>query len=93
MYFRSLGMSSAYGFSTQARDRYISHFGPLNTHVSIANHTVVLLDAPGLVEEDYQRHGRGHTYEQWRPVPGGPIQFANTFAQGELFFCRTYYDT
>ncbi|GJE94456.1 metallo-dependent phosphatase [Phanerochaete sordida] len=37
-----------------ARHRYTTHFGPLNSQTSIANHTFVLVDAPRLVEEDYR---------------------------------------
>lgn len=79
----SLGDSKS--FSPSARTRYKSHFGPLNSHTSIANHTVILLDAMGLVEEDYQRHSRGQSYAQWKPMPGGTVEFAASFAKGQGF--------
>ncbi|KAF9012455.1 Metallo-dependent phosphatase-like protein [Cyathus striatus] len=66
--------------STTARYRYLSHFGDFNTAVSIANHTLVLLDAPNLVEEDYKRSGAGVSYKEWKPIPGGSLQFVHDFA-------------
>jgi hypothetical protein len=62
----------------------MAHFGPLNRHVSIANHTIMLLDAPGLVEEDAERRSHGQSFSHWKPVRGGPVEFVNTIAQGEI---------
>ncbi|KAK0212804.1 Metallo-dependent phosphatase-like protein [Desarmillaria ectypa] len=76
-----LGISAT--FSHDARARFISHFGPLNSQFSIANHTFVLLDAPTLVEEDYRRNGRGQSFDDWKATPDGPIQFAKSFAAGQ----------
>lgn len=42
----------------------------------------VLLDAPGLVEEDYQRHALGHPYDKWKPIHGGPVHFVKSIAEG-----------
>uniref|UniRef100_A0A0W0FH69 UTP--glucose-1-phosphate uridylyltransferase n=1 Tax=Moniliophthora roreri TaxID=221103 RepID=A0A0W0FH69_MONRR len=70
-------------FSPDARVRYEKHFGPLNRQVTVGNHTFVLLDAPGLVEEDYRRHGSGKPYSDWVPVRGGTIDFVKSFAQEE----------
>jgi hypothetical protein len=61
------------------------HFGPLNRLVSIANHTVVLLDAPGLVEEDIQRLDHGQPFSRWKPVRGGPVEFVNAVAEGKVY--------
>ncbi len=77
-------LGSSATFSHDARARYISHFGPLNSQFSIANHTLVLLDAPTLVEEDYRRNGRGQSFDDWKAAPDGPIQFAKSFAAGTL---------
>ncbi|KAJ7045658.1 Metallo-dependent phosphatase-like protein [Mycena alexandri] len=66
-------------FSGQAGARYTSHFGPLNSLVTIANHTVVFLDAPGLVEEDFQRHS---VYDR-ESNPGGPIELVRSFAKSQ----------
>jgi hypothetical protein len=61
----------------------MAHFGPLNRLISIANHTVVLLDAPGLVEEDIERQDRGQSFSNWKPVRGGPVEFVNAIAEGK----------
>ncbi|KIK67268.1 hypothetical protein GYMLUDRAFT_238583 [Collybiopsis luxurians FD-317 M1] len=83
-----VGLGSSSQFSPQARARYESHFGPPNSQVSISNYTFVLVDAPGLVEEDYQRHGQGKSYANWKPVSGGTIDFVKTFASRGIHFQR-----
>ncbi len=50
--------------------------------IDIAGHTIVLIDAPTLAEEDYERNDRGVPYEEWTPVPGGPVEFVSMFARG-----------
>lgn len=91
-----LGDSSS--FSSQADKRYLTHFAHsrwgnsgLNYHISIANHTLVFIDAPGLVEEDRERERYGHRYGStgWTPVPGGAIDFVKKFAAGP--WCWDYY--
>lgn len=74
----SLGESSA--FSKNARKYFTECFGPLNQEVTLAGHRLVLIDAPGLVDEDYRRHGTGKQYGTWRPVTGGPIEFITSVA-------------
>ncbi|KAF9232277.1 hypothetical protein BU15DRAFT_67608 [Melanogaster broomeanus] len=70
VFFGGLGVSPS--FSKDARRFFEEHFGPLNQVVPISGHKSVLLNAPGLVEEDYRRHAHGKTYDQWTPLPGGP---------------------
>ncbi|KAL7281268.1 hypothetical protein ACG7TL_004576 [Trametes sanguinea] len=61
-----LGSSSpTYRFSEHALERYLSNFGPLNQRISISNHTALLIDAPGLVDEDRERALAGMSYAQW----------------------------
>ncbi|KAJ7163630.1 Metallo-dependent phosphatase-like protein [Mycena crocata] len=79
-----LGVSAQ--FSEKAAARYLSHFGPLNFQITMANHTVVFLDAPRLVEEDYQRSSNGQSFHDWRPLPGGPVEFVQSFAKSVLTF-------
>lgn len=62
-------------FSKYARDRFVTHFGPLNQQVSRGNHTLVLLDTPSLVNEDRNRAELGMSYDQWTATPGGTAQF------------------
>lgn len=62
----------------QARHRFTSHFGPLNQHITVRNHTLVMLDAAGLVEEDYLRAARYIDYDHWTPLPRGPVEFVHS---------------
>ncbi|KAJ7217913.1 Metallo-dependent phosphatase-like protein [Mycena pura] len=66
------GLGTSDQFSRAAEARYISHFGPLNDRVTIANHTVILLDAPSFAEED------GHA-----PAQGGPSEFVMLYANSK----------
>ncbi|KAJ6625495.1 Metallo-dependent phosphatase-like protein [Mycena sp. CBHHK59/15] len=77
------GLGASPQFSEKARARYSSHFGPPNSQVKIANHTIVLLDAPAIVEEDFQRAGYGQSYSDWKSIPGGPIEFVKSFAKSK----------
>ena len=80
IYFCSLGVSEY--FSENARNRFRHHFGPLNHGVLIGNHTILFIDAPGLVEEDFQRRGHSLDYEQWKPLPNGTVEFVKSVTQG-----------
>ncbi|THV02395.1 hypothetical protein K435DRAFT_827551 [Dendrothele bispora CBS 962.96] len=53
---------------------FAENFGPFTQQVEIHDHTFVLLDAPGLVDEDYQRASVGVTYNQWSPLRGGTVE-------------------
>ncbi|EJD03179.1 Metallo-dependent phosphatase [Fomitiporia mediterranea MF3/22] len=66
--------------AAHARRRFAKFFGPLNQKVSIGNHTLVMLDAPGLVDEDYRRAATGKTFEEWDAIPNGAVEFINKFA-------------
>ena len=69
-------------FSAQARQRYQANFGPANDRISIGNHTVILLDSPSLVEEDYTRNAADVDYDQWPGLTGGTIQFVKEVTKG-----------
>lgn len=72
------------GFSEKVHERYITHFGPLYQRVDVANHTIVMVDAPGLVEEDHERAIAGLSYQRWAAAnPGGPIAFIQESAAGK----------
>lgn len=58
-----------------AQRRYSTHFGPLNSETSISNHTFVFINAPGLVEEDYQRARHHQDYETYTAPAGGTVDF------------------
>ncbi|TDL14483.1 Metallo-dependent phosphatase [Rickenella mellea] len=75
-----VGLGSSRSFSNQRRQRYTRHFGPLNHLSSHANHTLLFLDAPGLVDEDYQRAKKGADYRSWNALGGGAVEFVRRFA-------------
>ncbi|KAJ6499162.1 Metallo-dependent phosphatase-like protein [Mycena sanguinolenta] len=70
------GLGISEEFSEKAGARFKSHFGPLNSRHTIANHTFILLDAPGLVDES-TRHGK---YDG-NSVGGGPLELVQSFAK------------
>ncbi|OBZ68209.1 hypothetical protein A0H81_11827 [Grifola frondosa] len=65
------------------RNRYSTHFGPLNQRVSVRNNTFVLLDASGLAEEDYKRAAANKDFEFWTPIANGPIEFVKSLSDEE----------
>lgn len=75
---RSLGAKVSH-FSDAARSRYIEHFGQPNLEISVANHTLVLFDAPSYVDEDSKRHGQKKSFERWVPIPHGALDFMKKF--------------
>ncbi|KZT19066.1 hypothetical protein NEOLEDRAFT_1246079 [Neolentinus lepideus HHB14362 ss-1] len=76
-----IGLGKSIYYSKNARREYVKHFGPLNQKVYIRNHTFALLNAPGLVDEDYQRAGSNLEYEYWDPIPGGSVSFIETIRE------------
>jgi len=74
---RGLGQSSS--FSPHAYPRYTSHFGPPNFEVSLANHTLIMFDAPSYADEDAKRHGQKKSIEEWVPIPGRSLEFMKKF--------------
>ncbi|CAL1707749.1 unnamed protein product [Somion occarium] len=75
-----VGLRTEWKTARTARNHYVKHFGPMNGWVTVANHTFVILDAPGLVEEDYQRADKVLEYEEWEPKPDGVIEFLKSIA-------------
>ena len=69
------------GAARQARHRFMTHYGPLNQKIIIRNHTLVMLDAAGLVEEDYSRSAKYTDYDHWAPLPRGPVEFVHTLKE------------
>ena len=66
----------------EVKNFYIQSFGPLNHVFSIHNHSFVGLDAPGLVDEDYQRAAQGRDYDDWNGLPGGAVSFVRSIYTG-----------
>ncbi|KZT62021.1 hypothetical protein CALCODRAFT_479504 [Calocera cornea HHB12733] len=71
-------------FSSRARERYQKHFGALNQVLEVSNHSLVLIDAPGLVEEDYRRHSAQTDFNSWLPTAGGSIEFVQSIKQNPI---------
>ncbi|EJF65107.1 hypothetical protein DICSQDRAFT_98647 [Dichomitus squalens LYAD-421 SS1] len=65
----------------EARRRFTTHFGPLNHKIHVHNHTLVMLDAAGLVEEDYLRAAKYIDYDHWSPLPHGPVEFVHSLRE------------
>lgn len=68
--------------STIAHERYIAHFGPLNQYAHMADHTLVLIDAPSLAEEDHYRQQGGFSYAEWKPTHDGTSNFVEKLKDG-----------
>ncbi|KAI0633369.1 hypothetical protein C8Q77DRAFT_1114586 [Trametes polyzona] len=73
-----VGLNIEPAFARQARHRFTTHFGPLNQAVVLRNHTLVMLDAAGLAEEDYQRAAKYTDFEHWSAIPHGPVEFVRS---------------
>ncbi|KAF8806465.1 Metallo-dependent phosphatase [Phlegmacium glaucopus] len=73
-----LGLSSS--FSPHAYTRYTSHFGTPNFEILLANHTLIMFDAPGYVDEDSKRYFHKKSFEEWVPIPGRSHEFMKKFA-------------
>lgn len=71
-------------FSPHARERYARHFTQPNDVISIANHSIVLLDSVSLVEEDYRRYASEMQFGEWDGVEGGVIEFVKSVGDREL---------
>ncbi|KAL6308218.1 hypothetical protein BKA93DRAFT_766007 [Sparassis latifolia] len=79
-----VGLNIDLADSRQARRQFSTHFGPLNQQVLVHNHTFVLIDASGLVEEDYQRAARNTEYDKWTAINGGPVHFVETLREQQV---------
>ncbi|RDB25239.1 hypothetical protein Hypma_007764 [Hypsizygus marmoreus] len=70
-----VGMGVSPAYSKIIRGHHAKAFGPFNQQIVIRNHTFVLLDAPGLVDEDYQRSAYGVGFDKWNAIPNGTVSF------------------
>ncbi|KAJ7703050.1 hypothetical protein B0H17DRAFT_922428 [Mycena rosella] len=73
-----VGMGVSHSSPKNVRLYYSSVVGPFNSQVVIRDHVFICLDAPSLVDEDYQRSASGVGYEKWTPIPGGPVEFVKS---------------
>jgi hypothetical protein len=82
MCHKSLGIPQAR--SKVVRRHFTDNFSNFNRKISVKNHTLLLLDAPGLVEEDYQRTAQGQEFDEWSPPAGGAVEFVKANVAGEI---------
>lgn len=75
-----MGVSQA--LTKNIRRDYSQAFGHANQRIVLANHTLVGVDAPSLVDEDYRRAAEGMLYDEWEPLPGGAIEFVEALPVG-----------
>lgn len=54
-----VGLGDRRNASSLARARYRAAFGPLSQHVSLGGHSLFMVDAPALVDEDLRRENAG----------------------------------
>jgi len=79
-----VGLGASPRFSDRAVARYTSHFGSLNQVIDVGEYAFVLIDAPGLVEEETQRSRSGLAYANWASqYRDGGIAFIDSFASRE----------
>lgn len=79
---RDVGLGPSRSFSSRARDRYREAFGEINYTLDLGNHTFVMLDAPGLIEEDYRRYAAEVRFGEWAETQTGTIQFVHELGEG-----------
>ncbi|KAI0769691.1 hypothetical protein BD413DRAFT_694218 [Trametes elegans] len=78
-----VGLNIEPAAARQARYRFTKHLGPLNQEVVVRNHSLVMLDAAGLVEEDYLRAAKYIDYDHWSPIPNGPVEFVRSLRDAD----------
>lgn len=62
---------------------YEQTFGPLNQRFVISNHTFIGINAPALVDEDYQRQAKYISFDDWKPIPDGSVSFVKDVGECE----------
>ncbi|EIN11270.1 Metallo-dependent phosphatase [Punctularia strigosozonata HHB-11173 SS5] len=80
-----VGLGTSTEFSPDALERYKLHFGATNRKASVANHTLLLIDAPGLVDEDARRRRAGASIDAWAA--------SSSETESTLAFVRAHADT
>ena len=56
-----VGIGDGPNTSKFARSRYRAAFGPLAQHVVLGGHSILMVDAPSLVDEDWRRERAGES--------------------------------
>ena len=74
--------------SQHARRRFTKHFGPLDQAVTVQNHTLVLLDASQIIEEDYRRLRAGPNHESSKDETTSFVQSITPGPSLVPYYCR-----
>ncbi|OCH84705.1 hypothetical protein OBBRIDRAFT_741133 [Obba rivulosa] len=78
-----IGLGSPVAFSPIALDRYYAHFSQPNKQIGLGNHTAILINAPGLVDEDAQRARLGLDFARYASMyPSSTIAFVHSWGLG-----------
>ncbi|KAJ7497439.1 hypothetical protein FB451DRAFT_1017458 [Mycena latifolia] len=73
-----VGMGVSHSSLKNVRLYYSNIVGPFNRQIVIRDHVFICLDAPSLVDEDYQRSASTVGYERWTPIRGGSVEFVKS---------------
>lgn len=76
-----VGLGSVSSVAKTFKGYYEQTFGPLNQRFVISNHTFIGINAPGLVDEDYQRQAKYISFDDWKPIPDGSVSFVKDVAE------------
>ncbi|KAF7376273.1 Metallophos domain-containing protein [Mycena sanguinolenta] len=78
-----VGMGVAHSSPKNGRSLYSDIVGQaFNQQIVIRDHVFICLDAPSLVDEDYQRSASGKSYENWDSIRGGSVEFVKSASTG-----------
>ncbi|KAJ6499148.1 hypothetical protein C8R45DRAFT_105691 [Mycena sanguinolenta] len=78
-----VGMGVAHSSPKNVRSLYPDIVGQdFNQQIVIRDHVFICLDAPSLVDEDYQRSASGKSYEHWDSIRGGSVEFVKSASTG-----------
>ncbi|KAI0256084.1 Metallo-dependent phosphatase-like protein [Lactifluus subvellereus] len=62
-----VGLGDGQDRSEYARSRYVATFGPLSQHIILGGHSLVMVDAPALADEDWRRESAGENRTRGLP--------------------------
>lgn len=81
-FLNSLGVED--WFSSDRYSRYKNHFGKLNYQITIADNTLVFIDAPGFADEEFRMSQANQNFSTWKPISGGTLDFITNFKQSSF---------
>jgi hypothetical protein len=76
--------------SVHARSRYLDTFGPLSQHIQLGGYTLLMVDAPALVDEDWRRDSAGENRTHGLPKDLIPLQQTRARQGSGKWFLRSH---